>query len=134
MNRFFRNTGLALFITSAALGITGCESEEDMTAPICGTFSLSGTVTDEEGNPVSGAEVIGHMVDIAGYPSKVKTNSDGTYGFVNTEATEMVVLTVSATGYDDFNSVLAIEYTDAIPGLTLGKAEGTYNVVLVKNR
>lgn len=63
----------------ALLGYSCSDEKEDMYGTPVGTYEVKGTVSDAEGNPVSGAKVASGLVDSPVNIDSTLTNSKGEY-------------------------------------------------------
>ena len=89
ITKFFKPILSVMLLAVISVFVTAC-SEDD--TEVFGTCEISGIVTDSIGNPIEGAAVRVHAVDVASTPAKATTNHDGYYTLTTHEATSSLII------------------------------------------
>lgn len=114
-----KNLFLSILTIAVAMILSGCSDSESPYADY-GWCSLSGTVSDADGQPVSLAKV--RVMPTGEGVMPFETDAQGRYAFYLTNAKPEMLLEVIATGYETNYTPFSLEFKNPIPGETLGKA------------
>ena len=119
-----------MLIAVISVFVTACSNDDDEVSGIC---EISGIVSDSEGNPIEGASVIAYAVDAVCTPPEAVANQDGHYILTLQEATTSILIRAEADGFNSDDKVLTdIPYQGGCPGVTLGSAKITVDIVMTR--
>lgn len=108
-----------LFLTLLFSSIISCSANDE---DIYGTCEITGSVTDNQGNVVAGANIAVMLVEDGGTPDYGITDADGNFKIFISKSTPKLLLEIKADGYETYYCKITPEFKNYSYGVTLGDA------------